>query len=951
MLALSSKNKKNLTPTFKNIRSEGQAQGGQVAQERNHNGKRGHTAHDQTANRPAKRIRQDGMSCPAHEELPESAQREVDTPSDVLETVVENLQRREVMIPKDQEVLVNADAAWTPPLSGDRPPPCWIPTSLWVQLCETVEEQEELDDTSVNDSIDHTREQVSDSEAGSESSEGESVGQKTHPLRDTQANPLSKPSQSRKMQSPKPNDNLEPGDESDDTDTYSWDPSPSQHTRKQEMPPDSSVEMSPAHRGRKEAEVVGLASTQTSIIVDLEEESDMDVSVPAALVEATHTAEVEEPVVYPTMASIEEKPVLVKGTPPRNTETPESASGSNTSSSRKKMPKFNREVGSILDFVDEIKGKKHTPVLVTEKWVDEVVSEEKELLDDCSPYCSDVEVAPPEYNTTTSPTFEPGREQSVDLGDDSYSGPNISLPRHTPSDADAQSMHEDIDAEKPVDGDAHPHYEDSVIEGGADFDKGVGEVGEVVQDHNDGISIVTQHQSVDEEDSFNSDDVDDMLHNQLQSEMTYSSQVQHSEQIQDASRNTLEQSEYSRDSSPSVQVPASSLHRGQAATLDTASKGKRKYDAISDDEDLDSNASKRLRQDHDEPNDHELQSSHPTHHLDSVARNRRREFMRSKIATRDISSPRSWSRAISTLSSGSSSSSMECPCRDGSVNLEQHLTDFSKSEARPLPNSAVNNKPPQADIAELGALAKEVLEMAQIPAAQPETYLEKIHRRFSEAYDEYYEAEPKHLLGVCKLIQNLTDTSNLAPSPLIYDDFIIRHRHEYRQYLSDCNDEAVHAPMPFADFYASNIDGPEYTKGVITRRVLAGLLAAGNSPSSMSSTPHSGKVQYREPSSVPSSRRSSLAQVQQASRCSSLAHVVSTVISTPKETPASHPPVSAPAPAPAPAARKPSARLRKWYQDANTPYNQFASAYANLKSEKPRRVLMSGNVNVFSWMK
>ena len=88
-----------------------------------------------------------------------------------------------------------------------------------------------------------------------------------------------------------------------------------------------------------------------------------------------------------------------------------------------------------------------------------------------------------------------------------------------------------------------------------------------------------------------------------------------------------------------------------------------------------------------------------------------------------------------------------------------------------------------------------------------------LYERFQEAYDAYKGSE-KHFIAMCHKIHVLLKDNRMEHRSL-WDDFIIRHYIEYRQYLLECTDQADN-PIPYEQYYRDEIDEPMYTKRVIT---------------------------------------------------------------------------------------------------------------------------------------
>ena len=86
-----------------------------------------------------------------------------------------------------------------------------------------------------------------------------------------------------------------------------------------------------------------------------------------------------------------------------------------------------------------------------------------------------------------------------------------------------------------------------------------------------------------------------------------------------------------------------------------------------------------------------------------------------------------------------------------------------------------------------------------------------------------YPGDIKHFAAMCRKISQLVKASGMAHQSL-WDDFIVRHKIEYSQYLRRCAEEAEDV-VPYEEFYQTEIEAPQYQKRVINRRNLDEALA------------------------------------------------------------------------------------------------------------------------------
>lgn len=99
---------------------------------------------------------------------------------------------------------------------------------------------------------------------------------------------------------------------------------------------------------------------------------------------------------------------------------------------------------------------------------------------------------------------------------------------------------------------------------------------------------------------------------------------------------------------------------------------------------------------------------------------------------------------------------------------------------------------------------------------------QNVFDKFKKAYPAY-SGDMKHFAAICRKISQLVQATRMEHQSL-WDDFIVRHKIEYSQYLRRCAEEAEDA-VPYEDFYQTEIEAPQYQKGVIGRRNLDEALA------------------------------------------------------------------------------------------------------------------------------
>ncbi|MCJ1402172.1 hypothetical protein MMC11_005391 [Xylographa trunciseda] len=88
-----------------------------------------------------------------------------------------------------------------------------------------------------------------------------------------------------------------------------------------------------------------------------------------------------------------------------------------------------------------------------------------------------------------------------------------------------------------------------------------------------------------------------------------------------------------------------------------------------------------------------------------------------------------------------------------------------------------------------------------------------IYSTFQKAYPTY-QGNEKHFAAMCRKIKTL-ETDHRMEHRSLWDDFIIRHEMEYRAYLYECSYQADD-PISYEKFYHAKIDEPQFTKRIIT---------------------------------------------------------------------------------------------------------------------------------------
>ena len=95
---------------------------------------------------------------------------------------------------------------------------------------------------------------------------------------------------------------------------------------------------------------------------------------------------------------------------------------------------------------------------------------------------------------------------------------------------------------------------------------------------------------------------------------------------------------------------------------------------------------------------------------------------------------------------------------------------------------------------------------------------------FKGAYSDY-KGDIKHFLTLCKKIEKLWRSDRLHKS--MWDDFLIRNKTEYADYVRQCTEDMDDDPMPYEKFYNDEIDEPKYCKKFLTPFNLEAIIYGG----------------------------------------------------------------------------------------------------------------------------
>lgn len=132
---------------------------------------------------------------------------------------------------------------------------------------------------------------------------------------------------------------------------------------------------------------------------------------------------------------------------------------------------------------------------------------------------------------------------------------------------------------------------------------------------------------------------------------------------------------------------------------------------------------------------------------------------------------------------------------------------------------------------------------------------------FKQAYPAYTGSKT-HFLAMCGKLRSL-ELQNRVEHRSLWDDFIIRHQIEYRQYLIRCTEQAED-PIPYERFYREKVDMPLYTNAIVTPSNLGDIIKP-REPIQQENVQEHRSLQYQSsmangsnPQSVTESRQQSL---------------------------------------------------------------------------------------------
>lgn len=238
-----------------------------------------------------------------------------------------------------------------------------------------------------------------------------------------------------------------------------------------------------------------------------------------------------------------------------------------------------------------------------------------------------------------------------------------------------------------------------------------------------------------------------------------------------------------------------------------------------------------------------LQDETPSHDtpaagdLNVAARTSRNEFTRNAMKSVETTAkaPLDQTTSRTTLVHRGGSSSDNIEMHDTMETIAQNSPSRSQLTMSTMVNQPRTNelalsniergrqpiRPPNQSQAET-ARSTQSRNTTNITFTQTPTSNLDIFRKFSDSYPNYT-GDMKHFLGLCRTISRLSKDGRMQHKTL-WDDFIIRHKTHYSQYLRQCMDEGE-SPMPYERFYIDKIDEPMHNLRIMNPANLNEALA------------------------------------------------------------------------------------------------------------------------------
>ena len=162
--------------------------------------------------------------------------------------------------------------------------------------------------------------------------------------------------------------------------------------------------------------------------------------------------------------------------------------------------------------------------------------------------------------------------------------------------------------------------------------------------------------------------------------------------------------------------------------------------------------------------------------------------------------------------------------------IPSHNSPHSEVHSEPLVEAMATGKHDDVDIQSMqGDLpSKAGLQEAQsqmqldAPEIPPLPVIATIYDQFKATYPTFT-GTMDYFIAICTKIKALADADKMEHKSL-WDDFIMRHKLDFPQYLLRCADLAQN-PLSYEQFYRSEIDEPAYSKHVMTPKTLPEALA------------------------------------------------------------------------------------------------------------------------------
>ena len=191
----------------------------------------------------------------------------------------------------------------------------------------------------------------------------------------------------------------------------------------------------------------------------------------------------------------------------------------------------------------------------------------------------------------------------------------------------------------------------------------------------------------------------------------------------------------------------------------------------------------------------------------------------------DMSSPKSFAQSGEPIDQSTPLPSVVSPLvSDAELKSRPHLSPITLDPISPASNPISDSKIQSIEKHQNSTQLSLKPSKQELPSVA-----QSLFDRFKATYP-MYPGDSKHFGAICRKISQLVKLNRMEHQSL-WDDFIIRHKVDYLQYLRQCAEEAEDA-VPYEIFYQTQVEGPQYQQRVISRQNLDEALSLfGQQPS------------------------------------------------------------------------------------------------------------------------